>query len=95
MSYNGWTNRETWAVDLWLTDEPGRVPDIEVAPDPDSLQEYVEDLWEDFRRYVADLWKKSVGSSHGDWVADMIDDAFVYWDKINWEEIHKNLYSTF
>jgi hypothetical protein len=28
--YNGWTNRETWAVNLWITNDYGMSKDLEI-----------------------------------------------------------------
>ena len=39
-TYNGWTNRETWAVNLWFGDS------WETEEDVDSTKEMVESDWE-------------------------------------------------
>lgn len=43
-TYNGWTNHETWAVNLWLND--GSLDDLveEVGEDETSLAEAIEEL---------------------------------------------------
>ena len=30
LEYNGWSNRETWATNLWLTNEYGITKDLEI-----------------------------------------------------------------
>lgn len=36
--YNGWTNYETWAVALWLDNEPG---------DYDAMERMAQEAWDD------------------------------------------------
>jgi len=38
--YNGWTNWETWVVNLWFSDSWGEIKD------PDTLREIVEEYIE-------------------------------------------------
>jgi hypothetical protein len=46
MSYNGWTNYETWNVKLWL-DNDGTTPDSSWPRDIYGLSEYLKDMiWE-------------------------------------------------
>lgn len=69
--YNGWTNKETWLVNLWLGDS--------LAIDADSSMEitpeYIEEL-------VDDLVDENV-SEYG-FVRDLINCAL---GEINWDEI--------
>lgn len=47
MAYNGWTNRETWLVNLWLRD--GLVMEIDdgIEITPEYIEEIVEELVEE------------------------------------------------
>lgn len=66
--YNGWSNRETWAVHLWLTqDQPiyASVVDLlaqegRVFEKAERLKEFVEDLYSDNPTVLSDigsLWR--------------------------------------
>lgn len=64
MKYNGWTNRETWVVNIWF--EPQNVEDVEYAKEfledayeniPDCLRDmcYLDCVnWEELRAHVAE-----------------------------------------
>lgn len=47
MSYNGWSNRETWLISVWFN--PESVEDVEMAQatieeDYDNLPDYMKDF---------------------------------------------------
>ena len=53
-TYNGWTNYETWCVNLWLTDDPYLQEEIvgivnqnqsgHIYPTADSLKDFVSEM---------------------------------------------------
>ncbi len=48
MSYNGWTNRETWLVNLWYN--PESIEDVDVIKD--VLEEEIEAEFENTLRAI-------------------------------------------
>ncbi len=46
MAYNGWTNWETWNLNLWLTNDESmyRAASMYARDGEDSLQEYAESI---------------------------------------------------
>ena len=75
--YNGWTNKETWAVSLWLTnDKATHEAAVTVAKDgPEALREFVEEmvLGEDPPANLA---------------TDLLETALAW---VDWEELHSVL----
>ena len=76
--YNGWSNRETWVVNLWLGSEPEYydvishiISDFEPDEQPTELEAWVR---EEFDRLDmgASLWSDLLGTSLG---------------RVNWYEI--------
>ena len=43
MSYNGWTNKETWLVNLWLGDYFAELQEEGETISPELIQENVEE----------------------------------------------------
>lgn len=84
--YNGWTNRETWACNLWLDNDRGVYEDIlplieeatEVYKLAESIQEYMENRL-DLRNW--NLITQDLIS--------MIEDIGSLW-RVNWREIAEN-----
>jgi len=80
--YNGWTNYETWVVNLWLTNEPATYDDLtaiakrneESYIKADRLQEYVASLNEEI------LDKAGLAT-------DLLGNALA---QVNWREIVEN-----
>jgi hypothetical protein len=75
--YNGWTNHETWLVNLWMTGDPRYYDQLcELVSSGDSFGDQAEAL-EDFVRFEYD------GESSSIW-ADLINDSLA---QVNWYEI--------
>ena len=76
-TYNGWTNHETWTVNLWMTNDERYYAQLcEIVASGDSLDDQAEAL-EDFIRFEYDGELSSI------W-ADLINDSL---DEVNWYEI--------
>ena len=75
--YNGWPNYETWAVNLWLTNDPGSYEaSREVAANgADALKSWVEDCT------FEEIKQSSM-------VADLLGSAL---SRVNWRKIAKSL----
>jgi hypothetical protein len=57
MDYNGWTNRETWATNLWIENEYALAKDLEVFymemhQDGDELLETTPEMVRQFADYI-------------------------------------------
>jgi hypothetical protein len=89
--YNGWSNYETWCVNLWLTNEQGTYSDVE------SMVNELDDNFEDnddvrremaewLKNYVEDLAEATCpGVIEGaSFVADMFGSAL---GEVDWYEL--------
>jgi hypothetical protein len=81
-TYNGWTNRETWLVNLWLSNEQGTADDAHAAcnVDGEMLQEAAQSL-ED---YVRDLLDETEAGAATGFTLDLINAALA---RVNWAEL--------
>jgi hypothetical protein len=64
MAYNGWSNRETWLINVWFN--PETEEDVDYAKDtlesdienlPDYLKDFIDDGvidWDELKEAVAD-----------------------------------------
>ena len=75
--YNGWSNRETWIVNLWMTGDQGYYEQLcEIISSHDSLDDQAEAL-EDWIRFEYDGEYSSI------W-ADLINNSLA---EVSWYEI--------
>lgn len=77
--YNGWTNRETWACHLHLSNDQGMYESCREAT-RESLEEYVCELLDPA------YWRDSFGESMPREIELMKDDIGSLW-RVNWDEI--------
>lgn len=83
MSYNGWTNYETWNVALWIDNEPGLYDDLcEVARGADDAS----DLARELKAYVEGM-APDLGASM---FSDLLNAAL---SEVNWYEIAEKWYA--
>jgi hypothetical protein len=77
MSYNGWTNRETWLVNLWVGDNLSEMKQDGVDVDARYAEQYVVDLLDVGNNTVEDrfMW-------------DLVSCAL---SKVNWHELVSHL----
>ena len=77
-SYNGWTNRETWLVNIWFMDQlEAELKDIDSQGDRARyIKDYIEDYIDNFNINNSDI-----EIDYG-FITDLIDIS-----KINWHEL--------
>ena len=79
-THNGWTNRETWLVHLWLSNDAGAYASCrEIARESASDAGAGSRIWEEW----VDAAIESAGPSNG-MVCDLINAALA---RVNWPEI--------
>ncbi len=82
--YNGWTNYETWCVNLWLSNDQGldeMTRELVAGFDEDSPMHDIADALEDF---VEDLPECAEVREKASFVSDLLGAAL---SEVNWYEI--------
>ena len=81
MSYNGWTNYETWVVKLWLDNERG---------DQEMMEEIVRENTDDWTagEVLRDTLAEYMPDLGGTLWDDLLNSA---WEEVNWREIAENV----
>jgi hypothetical protein len=79
--YNGWTNRETWATSLWLTNDETLYSLASSCSDPEELKEFVESL----------LYPEERDPQEPEWLNSMREDIGSLW-RVDFREIWENLH---
>ena len=79
MSYSGWTNYETWAINLWMANDYQQWRDraSELYEDEGDEARYMLD------RELKEYWEESKPELDGPW-ADLLSGAL---SEVNWHEI--------
>lgn len=93
MSYNGWTNYETWCVKLWMDNDQGSyeywqeiLEEMDEESDPDSLDIRVRELADCIEAQHEHL-REELGMETGPF-SDILGAAM---SQVNWEEIALSL----
>ena len=84
MSYNGWTNKETWLVNIWYLDS---MPDY--FADADQHHVDAEELREAVQ-YIAEE-SEALSSLPAGLLSDFINTC---WADVNWHELAEHLNAT-
>lgn len=83
--YNGWTNYETWCVNLWLDNDEGMQEDMVRICSDKSRSVY--DRCTELREYVEETPEASEVLEKATFVCDLFRSAM---DTVNWREIVEN-----
>jgi hypothetical protein len=89
-TYNGWTNYETWCVNLWLSNDEGLYNDVrEMARQAVADDEPMHVLADQLKSFVDDLAEMTCpGSREGaSFVTDLLGSAL---GSVDWHEIATN-----
>lgn len=84
--YGGWENRETWALNLWLSNDEGLYNLVkERLNEIDSSKKFEHELWDGLEELVDELKEEAENNKE---LKKMFDDVGSLW-RVNWEEIAK------
>ncbi len=84
MSYNGWTNKETWLVNVWYLDG---MPNY--FAETDQFEIDPRELGETIRFIVEE--SEALSQLPSGLLSDFISDA---WSQVNWFELSESLNAT-
>jgi|TARA_Y100001951_G_C11138991_1_gene182512 hypothetical protein len=83
-TYNGWANRETWLVNLWLTNEPNTEKTlIEIAESNSELYEKSDQL-KDFVYTLCMGENSEINGTASSLVCDLVTNSL---DSVDYREI--------
>ena len=93
-TYNGWTNRETWALMLWINNDEGLVSwarEIVELAEPHGIVQ-VEDQIRTWAETLLshNLYTEEYGAPWPEGLATMAEDVGSLW-RINWNEVAETL----
>lgn len=84
MSYNGWSNYETWRVNLELFDGMNLSDDIGFSGDIDDRDEAISELAETLK----EMAHETVAMDAKGWALDL---AFSFLSKVNFRELAEHM----
>lgn len=96
-TYNGWSNRETWALNLWLSNDQGLYEMVNERV-RDARTEHALDNEEPYNGYLAgevikDLWEELTDPNEGlmtaETILEMVRDIGSEY-RVDWTEIGAN-----
>ncbi|NCC19599.1 hypothetical protein EOM33_00900 [Candidatus Saccharibacteria bacterium] len=76
IGYNGWTNRETWLVNLWLTNDECYYEELQAIIKNFDSEEQAEEL-EQYAHWIIDVDEASM-------TTDLLSTSL---GRVNWHEI--------
>ncbi len=79
VEYNGWTNRETWIVNLWLTNDECYYEELQAIIKNFDSNEQAEEL-EQYVHWIIDVDEASM-------TTDLLSTSL---GRVNWYEIAEN-----
>lgn len=78
MSYDGWSNYETWLVNLWLSNDQDLDRRYQQCQSADAIKDLVDDL----------VYSGDYGPEPAGFIADLIGSAL---SDVNWRELYENI----
>ena len=82
--YNGWTNRETWLINLWLGDDIMEFGFNDMSPD--HIENFVYELYKEFLAFIESMPASSSAKMFLD---------FINLSDINYQELSDHYRSDF
>ena len=79
-TYNGWSNRETWVVNLWLTNDEATYNAVR-GMTADEIEAFIDDLYFEGGVYC----DKGLPSG---FIADLVNSALAH---VDWDEIAESV----
>ena len=92
--YNGWVNYETWAMNLWIENDPGTQDEMrEICQNAVDREESVEDAIHAARSVLEDTWEERKPDLGATVWSDFVTTSFgeVHWYDIV-EDVVKELW---